>query len=131
MSSIPEGRCYSVEHEWIEVDGDLGKVGITEFAQAELGEVVYVELPSVGETFDAGETFGTVESTKAVSDLCAPVSGEVVEINEELEDDPARVNEAPYGEGWLLVLRLSEATELDKLMDAAAYEQFLHERSDD
>ena len=118
----PDDLRYSKTHEWIR-PGDPATVGITHYAQDELGDVVYVELPDVGRTLGAGERFGSVESVKTVSDLYAPASGEVVEVNTALADHPELVNSSPYGEGWMLKLRLSAPSELDTLMDAAAYEQ--------
>ena len=118
----PDDLRYSKTHEWIR-PGDPATAGITHYAQDELGDVVYVELPDVGRALGAGERFGSVESVKTVSDLYAPASGEVVEVNTALADHPELVNSSPYGEGWMLKLRLSAPSELDTLMDAAAYEQ--------
>jgi glycine cleavage system H protein len=117
----PENLRYSKSHEWVRVDGDRATVGITDFAQHELGDVVYLELPEVGRTLRAEAIFGTVESVKAVSDLYAPVSGEVVEVNTALQDAPEGINNSPYDTGWMLVVRLSDPAEVDALMDAAAY----------
>jgi glycine cleavage system H protein len=118
----PEDLRYAASHEWVRVDGDRATVGITDFAQHELGDVVYLELPEKGRTFRAGAVFGTVESVKAVSDLYAPVSGEVVEVNEPLADAPEGVNNSPYDTGWMIVLRMENPAELDNLLDAAAYQ---------
>ena len=118
----PDNLRYSKSHEWIRVEGDRATVGITDFAQHELGDVVYLDLPKVGQTFRAGAAFGTVESVKAVSDLYAPVSGEVVEVNEALPDAPEGINSSPYDTGWMIRLKLSDPSEVDSLMDAAAYE---------
>jgi glycine cleavage system H protein len=118
----PDTLRYARTHEWARVEEDRAVVGITDFAQHELGDVVYVELPKVGQTFRAGAVFGTVESVKAVSDLYAPISGEVVAINEELPDAPERVNSSPYQAGWMIALRIDDASELDALLDAATYE---------
>ncbi len=118
----PDHLKYSASHEWVNVDGDLVTIGITDFAQHELGDVVYLELPKVGTTFRAGAVFGTVESVKAVSDLYAPVSGEVVEVNDPLQDAPEGVNNSPYDTGWMLKVRLSNPSELEGLMDASAYQ---------
>ena len=118
----PDDLRYSKTHEWIR-PGDPATVGITHHAQDELGDVVYVELPDVGHALGAGERFGSVESVKTVSDLYAPASGEVAEVNTALADHPELINSAPYGEGWMLKLRLSDPSELDTLMDAQAYEQ--------
>lgn len=115
------GLAYTRDHEWIRVEGDLGTVGISDYAQEQLGDVVYVELPEVGKALARGEEAAVVESVKAASEVYAPVSGEVVEVNRALEDEPALVNGAPTGAGWFLKLRLSAPAELDGLMDEAAY----------
>jgi len=117
----PPDLKYTKEHEWVRVEGDKGVVGITNFAQQQLGDVVYVDLPEVGATFSAGQTFGTIESVKAVSELFAPVAGEVVEINGELKDKPEDVNTKPH-EAWMIKLRLSNPADLNSLLDAAAYQ---------
>ena len=122
--SVPEELQYTKSHEWIRTEGDTATIGITDHAQDELGDVVFVELPEVGTTFDAGDSFGTVESVKAVSDLYTPVGGEVVEVNETLNDQPEKINEDPYGEGW--IVKLSASGEGD-LLSASDYEQFLEE----
>ena len=118
---LPEDLRYTSEHEWIRLDGDEGTLGITDFAQEQLGDVVYVELPDVGTQIIQGDTFGTIESVKAVSDLYAPVSGEVLERNEALSDAPELVNTSPYGDGWLLKVRVEELAQVDMLLDAASY----------
>ena len=115
---------YTKDHEYIRVEGDTGTVGITDYAQSQLGDVVYVELPETGATFEAGQAFGTVESVKAVSDLYAPVGGEVVEVNGALADAPEKINEDPYGDGWILKLRKSGEGDL---LSAGEYEQFLEQ----
>ena len=125
MSSVPDDLRYSKEHEWVRVDGDTAVVGITAFAQEQLGDVVFVELPKVGARVNARQAFGVVESVKAVSDLFAPVSGEVVEANGELGQKPEIVNQDPYGKGWMLVITPANAKELDQLLTAAQYEEFL------
>ena len=117
----PPDLKYTKEHEWVRVEGDKGVVGITNFAQQQLGDVVYVDLPDVGATFSAGQTFGTIESVKAVSELFAPVAGEVVEINGALKDKPEDVNTKPH-EAWMIKLRLSNPADLNSLLDAAAYQ---------
>ena len=117
--SNPTNLQYTAEHEWIAVDGEVAKVGVTAFAADALGDVVYVDLPDVGSTVTAGEPCGELESTKSVSDLCAPVTGEVVEVNGAVDADPGLVNSDPFGEGWLFVVRVTATGEL---MDAAAYE---------
>ena len=119
---IPADLRYSKDHEWIRVEGDKGTVGISEHAQTQLGDVVFVDLPEVGRSVKAGDVFGTVESVKAVSELYAPVSGEVVEVNSALTAKPETVNKDPYGGGWMIVLKLSDPAEVDGLLDAAAYE---------
>ena len=118
---FPDNLKYTKDHEWIRMEGDVAYVGITDFAQRELGDIVYVEIETVGDTLDREEVFGTVEAVKTVSDLFMPVSGEVVEVNEALEDTPEKVNEDPYGEGWMVKIKLSDKGELDDLMDAEAY----------
>jgi glycine cleavage system H protein len=126
MSNVPENLQYSKDHEWIRVEGDTGTVGITDHAQHALGDVVYVELPKVGETFAAHEAFGSVESVKAVSELFTPVSGEVVEVNETLQDEPEKVNTDPYESAWMIRIRVKDRGELDSLLSAAEYEDFLN-----
>ena len=125
MANVPEDLQYSKDHEWIRVEGGAGTVGITDHAQHALGDVVYVELPKVGDTFAAHETFGSVESVKAVSELFCPVAGEVVEVNESLQDDPEKVNSDPYGGAWMIRLRVRDAGEIDKLLSAIEYEDFI------
>jgi glycine cleavage system H protein len=126
---IPEDLRYTEEHEWARLEGDTVVVGITDYAQEQLGDIVYVELPEIGEDFARGETIGEVESVKARSDLYTPVSGEVVEANEDLMDDPAVVNQDPYGEGWMVRLQLSDLSELEGLLDAAAYAKVVEEEA--
>ena len=120
----PAGLRYTKDHEWIEVSGDLGKVGITDFAQQQLGDVVYLELPDVGATLKAGQSFGTIESVKAVSELYAPVSGTVVEVNLALKEKPESVNTDPHT-SWMVVLKLANAGEADTLLDVAQYEDLV------
>ncbi|HXX62134.1 MAG TPA: glycine cleavage system protein GcvH [Candidatus Sulfotelmatobacter sp.] len=120
---VPDGLRYTDDHEWLRVEGDAGVVGITGYAADQLGDVVFVELPAVGARFERGRTFGVVESVKAVSDLFAPVAGEVVEVNLALADQPELVNSEPYGAGWLVRLRLSDPAQADALKDAAAYRE--------
>jgi glycine cleavage system H protein len=122
--SVPEELQYTRSHEWVRTEGDTATIGITDHAQEELGDIVFVELPEKGATFDAGDSFGSVESVKAVSDLYTPVGGEVVEVNEALSDSPEKINEGPYGEGWIVRLRVSEEGDL---LSASDYEQFLEE----
>jgi len=125
MANVPEGLYYSKDHEWLRVEGETGTVGITDHAQHSLGDVVYVELPKSGETFAAHDTFGSVESVKAVSELFLPVAGEVTEVNESLSDEPEKVNTDPYGDGWMLRVRLSNRGEVDSLLSAAEYEDYI------
>jgi glycine cleavage system H protein len=120
---FPEDLKYSKEHEWVIVDGDLVTVGITDFAQDQLGDIVFVELPSIGDKVTKDEAFGVVESVKAVNDVYAPLSGTVVEVNDDLPDSPEMINEDCYGDGWMVKIRLSAPEELASLMDAAAYEK--------
>jgi glycine cleavage system H protein len=124
MANVPEDLQYSKDHEWIRVDGDTGTIGITDHAQNSLGDVVYVELPKPGETFAAHESFGSVESVKAVSEIFTPVSGEIVEVNESLQDEPEKVNTDPYGEGWMIRIRMKSPGEVDSLLTVAEYEDF-------
>ena len=124
--NIPEDLQYTKSHEWVRIEGDTATIGITDHAQDELGDVVFVELPEEGATFDAGESFGTVESVKAVSDLYTPVGGEVVEVNSALEDAPENINEDPYGEGWIVKLRTTDGADL---LSPEEYEQVVAEES--
>ncbi|MGB2087248.1 glycine cleavage system H protein [Psychroflexus salarius] len=119
--NLPEDLKYTKDHEWIKIDGDTITVGITDFAQSELGDIVYVEVETVDETLDKDEVFGTVEAVKTVSDLFIPVDGEIIEFNESLEDEPEKVNEDPYGDGWMIKVKVSDESQLDELMDAEAY----------
>lgn len=123
--NLPENLKYTKEHEWVRVEGDIAVVGITDFAQGELGDIVFVEIETVGETLAVGETFGTVEAVKTVSDLFMPVGGEVIEFNESLEDGPELINKDAYGEGWMIKVKIEDASQLDELMDAAAYQAML------
>lgn len=125
----PKDLKYAREHEWVRVDGDIAVVGISDFAQDQLGEVVYVDLPSVGDTVTAGETFGEVESVKSVSELFSPLSGEITEVNDALSDAPETVNDDPYGDGWMIRIKMSDTDELGELLDAAGYEAFLAEEA--
>jgi glycine cleavage system H protein len=123
--NIPENLKYTKDHEWIKVDGDQVTVGITDYAQNELGDIVFVEIETEGETLDKEEVFGTVEAVKTVSDIFMPVSGEVVEVNPKLEDSPEIVNKDPYGEGWLIKVNLSDKSEIDDLLDADKYKELI------
>ena len=125
MANVPPDLRYTREHEWAKMDGDRARIGITAFAQEQLGDVVFVELPKVGAKVTAMKTFGVVESVKAVSDLFAPVTGEVVEVNAELPKKPELVNSDPYGQGWMLVIRMSSPQESDGLMSAGDYEKLI------
>lgn len=124
---LPKEFKYSEEHEWVKIEGEKVRIGITDFAQAELGDIVFVELPEVGDELEADEPFGSVESVKTVSELYAPISGKVVEVNGELEDTPEFVNESPYEKAWMVVIEPSDKSEMDKLMDAKAYEEMTKE----
>lgn len=124
---VPGDLRYTKDHEWVRLDGDIAIVGITQFAADQLGDIVFVELPAAGKSLTAHATFGVVESVKAVSDLFAPVSGEVVESNDALSGSPELVNSDPFGQGWMLKVRLADASQVDGLLDAAAYEQLAAE----
>ena len=119
---VPSNLRYSKEHEWVSVEGDIATVGITDYAQSQLGDIVYVDIESVGKNFSKDEVFGTVEAVKTVSDLFLPVSGTILEKNAELDGDPASVNSDPYGKGWMVKVRMDDTSELDALMDAEAYQ---------
>ncbi|MER3429810.1 MAG: glycine cleavage system protein H [Blastocatellia bacterium] len=125
MSNIPENLRYSKDHEWVAVNGDTATIGITDYAQSSLGDVVYADLPRAGDKFDAHEAFGSVESVKAVSEVFTPISGEVVEVNEALNDSPEKVNSDPYGEAWFIKLKMSNPGEADALLSAEEYEEYL------
>ena len=129
MSKFPDGLRYTEEHEYLMAIDEAGvyQVGITDYAQGELGDVVYVELPAVGESFEKKATFGTIEAVKAVSDLYCPVAGEIVAVNESLKDDPSSVNSNPYGAGWMIRLRVGDEGAVDALLDAAAYQDLVGE----
>jgi glycine cleavage system H protein len=123
--NIPENLKYTKDHEWIKVDGDEAYVGITDYAQNELGDIVFVEIETEGENLEKEEVFGTVEAVKTVSDIFMPISGEVLEVNSQLEDSPEIVNKDPYGEGWLIKVKLSDKSELDGLLDADKYKELI------
>jgi glycine cleavage system H protein len=125
----PEDSYYAKSHEYVHVEGEIGTIGITEFAQKELGDVVFVELPQVGATLEAGDEMGSIESVKAVSELFAPISGEVVEVNEALAEKPELVNTDPYGDGWMIRVKLSTPDEVDELMNAEDYEDYIKKES--
>lgn len=122
--NLPANLKYTKDHEWIRVEGNEAYVGITDFAQSELGEIVFVENEKEGETIEMNEVFGSIEAVKTVSDLCMPVTGEILEVNAELEDAPELVNNDPYGKGWMIKISINDASQLEGLMDAAAYEAF-------
>ncbi|MBW8242104.1 glycine cleavage system protein GcvH [Muricauda oceani] len=123
--NIPSELKYTKDHEWVKIDGDIATVGITDFAQSELGDIVYVEVETLDETLDKEEVFGTVEAVKTVSDLFLPLSGEIVEFNEALEDEPEKVNSDPYGDGWMVKIKLSEPSEVEELMSAEDYKALI------
>ena len=125
--NIPEELKYTKDHEWISIEGDVATVGITDFAQRELGDIVYVEVETVGETLEADEVFGTVEAVKTVSDLFLPVSGEIIEFNEGLEDTPEDVNADPYSKGWMIKLKVSNIGDIDQLLDSNQYRELIGE----
>lgn len=123
--NVPDNLKYTKEHEWIKVDGDVAYVGITDFAQGELGDIVYVEIEAEGEELAKDASFGTVEAVKTVSDLFMPLSGTITEVNPDLEEAPEKVNDDPYGEGWMVKVKLKDASEVEELLDAAAYKELL------
>ncbi|MEH1009319.1 glycine cleavage system protein GcvH [Winogradskyella sp. ECml5-4] len=123
--NIPSELKYTKDHEWIKIDGDTAIIGITDFAQSELGDIVYVEVDTLDETLDAEEVFGTVEAVKTVSDLFLPLSGEIVEFNEGLEDQPENVNTDPYGDGWMIKLKFSDASQIENLLSAEDYKALI------
>lgn len=128
--AYPEELYYTKDHEWLRVEGDEGTIGITEFASDALGDVVYVELPDVGEKFQQGKPFGSVESVKSVNELFIPISGEIVAINSELVDAPELVNNAPYGQGWMIRVKIGAKTEIDALLTSSEYEDFVAEQGE-
>lgn len=130
MANVPEDLHYSKDHEWVRVEGDTATIGITDYAQNSLGDIVFVELPKPGDHFEANESFGNVESVKAVSEMFTPVSGEVVEVNESLSDEAEKVNNDPYGEAWMIRIRMSNPGEVDSLLSAAEYEDFTKAESE-
>ncbi len=123
--NIPEKLKYSKDHEWLSVEGDTATIGITEYAQGELGDVVFVELPGVGDHFDVAEAFGTIEAVKAVSDLYCPINCVITEINEDLEDEPEVINKDPYGKGWMIKIKIDDVDQLNDLLDANAYRELI------
>jgi len=123
--NIPDNLKYTKDHEWIRLEGEEAFVGVTDYAQNELGDIVFIEVETVGEQLEAGETFGTVEAVKTVSDMFMPVAGEVLEFNEELDEKPETVNNDPYGKGWIVKIKPSDMTQFDELLDAAAYKELI------
>ena len=123
--NIPSNLQYTKDHEWAKIENGVATIGITDFAQRELGDIVFVELPEVGKSFNAGDAFGTIEAVKTVTDLFSPISGKIVAINEGLDNDPGKVNSDPYGDGWLVKIRLSDPDEKDGLMSSIAYEKII------
>ena len=121
--NIPENLKYTKDHEWISIENDIATVGITDFAQGELGDIVYVDVETVDESIEQDEVFGSVEAVKTVSDLFMPLSGEIIEFNEDLEDTPEKVNSDPYGDGWMIKIKISETSQIDGLLNAAAYKE--------
>lgn len=129
MANTPENLSYTKDHEWVRVSGTRATVGITDHAQDQLGDVVYVELPKVGDNFEDAEPFGSVESVKAVSEIYMPVAGSVVEVNQSLNDAPEKVNQDPYGEGWMIVIEMKNPAQVDALLNAAEYEDYIKEEA--
>lgn len=125
--SLPKDLKYSKEHEWVKIEGEKVRIGITDFAQSELGDIVFVELPEVGEEIVAGESFGSVESVKTVSELYAPISGKVIEINEDLDDNPEYVNDSPFGKAWMIIIEPNDLTEIEALLTPEQYENMTNE----
>lgn len=123
--NVPQDLRYTKEHEWVRLDGDVATVGITDFAQGELGDIVFVEVETVGETLDADEVFGTIEAVKTVSDMFLPVAGEILEFNDSIEDDPEVVNQEPYGKGWIVKVKVSDPEAVQSLMTAEAYAELI------
>ena len=130
MANVPDNLHYSKDHEWVRIDGDTAVIGITDHAQDQLGDVVYVELPKAGEEFAANDSFGSVESVKAVSEIFTPVAGKVTETNDSLNDEPEKVNKDPYHEGWMIKMKMRNAGEVDSLLTAAEYEDFTKAESE-
>jgi glycine cleavage system H protein len=124
--NIPAELKYTKDHEWVRIEGDIATVGITEFAQSELGDIVYVEIETVGETIAQEEIFGSIEAVKTVSDLFMPLSGEILEFNEELDGNPELVNSDPYGAGWMVKVKITDTSEIEKLLDSSAYQELVH-----
>ncbi len=124
---VPDELKYSEQHEWLSLDGDVGTIGVTDYAQSQLGDIVFVELPQVGDVLEKGQSFGTIEAVKTVEELCTPIAGEVVEVNETLEDDAEQVNNDPYSDGWMIKVRLSDVGEMDTMLSAEDYEALIED----
>jgi glycine cleavage system H protein len=131
MATYPDNLYYTKDHEWIRAEGGSGVVGVSDFAQEQLGDIVHVQLPKIGEKFSAHDTFGEVESVKTFSELYLPVSGEVIEVNELLTDSPELVNSSPYNEGWMIKIRMNDSGELDSLLSSSEYEDFIESQKED
>ena len=125
--NFPTNVKYTIEHEWVRIEGDEAYVGITDYAQSQLGDIIFVDIPTEGETLEKGETFGSIEVVKTVSDLFLPIGGEILEVNPALEENPELVNKDPYGEGWIVKIKPTDASEADDLLDAEAYKQLINE----
>jgi glycine cleavage system H protein len=123
--NVPENLKYTKEHEWVRVEGDVAVIGVTDYAQSQLGDIVYVEIETEGEELDKEEVFGTIEAVKTVSDMYMPVAGEVVEVNENLEDAPDAVNKDPYGDGWMIKVKMSDESQVEELLSAEAYKELI------
>lgn len=123
--NIPQDLKYTKDHEWVKIDGDVATIGVTDFAQGELGDIVYVEVETLDETLEKEEVFGTVEAVKTVSDLFMPLSGEIIEFNDSLEDEPEKVNDDPYGEGWMIKIKMSDSSEAEELLSAEEYKEVI------
>ncbi len=126
-SKVPDELKYSEQHEWLSLDGDVGTIGVTDYAQSQLGDIVFVELPQVGDVLEKGQSFGTIEAVKTVEELYTPIAGEVLEINDTLEDDAEQVNSDPYGDGWMIKVRLSDAGDLDTMLSPEDYEELIED----
>ena len=124
---VPDELQYSEQHEWLSLDGDVGTIGVTDYAQSQLGDIVFVELPQVGDVLEKGQSFGTIEAVKTVEELYTPIAGEVLEINDTLEDDAEQVNSDPYSDGWMIKVRLSDTADLDTMLSAEDYEELIEE----
>lgn len=131
MAKIEKGLKYSPEHLWVDIQGDIARVGLTDYAQDQAGEIIFIELPEIGEEIVKSERIGELESTNTVVDLIAPLSGTVISINEDVEDTPSLINEDPYREGWILEIEYSDPSEIDELMDASEYEQYIREEEEE